>query len=139
MNYVKELDIILEGFAVKLDKSSSGVLKPDILHIDNVKQDILTKDWTEKEREIFLKTPGMLMINMNFQQFNPRKHKWIYISLSKKDYNTIEDVKELLDNICKIVNTSTNNIFEEIEKVKNKFSRKEASDVIQANPRNIWF
>ena len=132
--YVKKLEQVLYRFARNL-KENGGVVKPFLEDIEKAKIDILSKNWTEREKQNFLKTPGMLMINVDFNTFNPKKNKWIYFNFNPKNCN-IDEVDELLKNICNVINNEKHDIFKEVKKVKDEMALKKAKDMVELKVRN---
>lgn len=47
--------------------------------IDATKQHMLAKNWTREELERVGDTPGLLMINVDFDVFEPREHPWLHL------------------------------------------------------------
>ena len=136
MNYVKELEKYIERFGRNLQQNG-GVIKPFIGDIEQTKEDILSKNWKEEEICIITKTPGMLMIDIDFNKFNPRKNKWIYFNFEQK--NTEENiikVDELLKGICDIINKGEGDVFKEITKLKNSMILQKMKNIVELKPRN---
>ena len=63
--FVRDLDQELERFARKLG-DSAAVVKPFTGDIDAVRSQVLDKNWTESELLEVRNTPGLLMINQDF-------------------------------------------------------------------------
>lgn len=139
MDYVKELEKHIERFGRNL-QDNGGVIKPFIGDIEQTKNDILSKDWNKKELSIFTKTPGMLMIDIDFDNFNPRKDQWIYFNFEQQSTDEgILKVEELLKGICNIINNGKGDVFKEIKNLKNNIALKESQNLIELKPRNVWF
>jgi hypothetical protein len=81
--FVRDLDQELERFARKLG-NSAAVVKPFTGDIDAVRSQVLDKNWTENELREVTNTPGLLMINQDFDVFNPRLHPWMIINFGRR-------------------------------------------------------
>lgn len=138
INYVKELEKYLERFGRNL-QDNGGVIKPFIGDIEQTKTDILSKNWKEEERGLFNKTPGMLMIDIEFNEFDPRKNQWIYFSFEQQDTEeNILKVEELLKGIADIINKEEGDEFKKIKKLKNNMTLQKMKNTIELKPRNLW-
>lgn len=138
MNYVKELEKYIERFGRNL-QDNGGVIKPFIGDIEQTKEDILSKNWKEEEKCIFTKTPGMLMIDIDFNKFNPRKNQWIYFNFEQQNIDeNILKVEELLKGISDIINKEEVDVFKEIKKLKNNVKLQKIKNIVELKPRNLW-
>ncbi len=75
----------LESFARTIE--SKGMLvktyEPDI---EITRRQILNKSWPKRELNCFKKTPGLLILDVTFDQFNPNYHNWAYLAfVSSRD------------------------------------------------------
>lgn len=50
---------------------------------DVVSSRILSKDWIPKEKEKISKRPGLLIIDENFDEFDPQVSNWFHINLAE--------------------------------------------------------
>lgn len=139
LNYVKELEKYIERFGRNL-QDNGGVIKPFIEDIEQTKEDILSKNWNEDEKRIFTKTPGMLMIDIEFDKFNPRKNQWIYFNFEQQGNieENILKVDKLLKGICNIINSESKDAFKEIKKLRNSITLQKKKNIIELKPRNLW-
>lgn len=139
LNYVKELEKYIERFGRNLE-DNGGVIKPFKEDIEQTKNDILSKNWDEKEKSIFTKTPGMLMIDVEFDKFDPKENQWIYFNFEQQSNSeeNILKVDKLLKGICSIINKDSKDIFKEIKKIRNRITRQKGKNILELKPRNVW-
>lgn len=84
----------------------------------------MDKPWKPYRLETIKKTPGILMIDTDFNTFNPNKDNWIYFYFIrdqrfKKNIDnsfTIEEAEELFDRLSEIIAKDNGNIFEKVKK-----------------------
>ena len=81
--FARELDLELERFARNLG-NSGAVVRPFLGDIEKTKSHIFEKPWDERERKELYKTPSLLMINVDFDEFDPREHPWFLLHFSDK-------------------------------------------------------
>lgn len=146
-SFVKELDLELERFARNLGETGA-VVRPFSGDIETTKTHIMEKNWPQEEIEGLHNTPGLLMLNVDFDEFDPRKHPWIYFHLGEKlfgdeDKTKIdtekENAKSLFSAITKIVENPESDIFSEIEEHIDKISPSEFLSIIEAKPGAFGF
>lgn len=131
-DFVKELNILIYRFSE--DLSSNGlVVKTYDSCIKSVRQEILDKPWTPYRLETIKKTPGILMIDTDFNTFNPNKDNWIYFYFirdqrfkkNRGNSFTIEEAEELFNKLSEIIVNDNENVFEEVKRMLSieKFKR----------------
>lgn len=138
---VKGLEPYLERFARNLG-DKGAMVKPFIGDIPNVRDHILNKNWTRDELALVGTTPGLLMINVDFDDFDPRQHPWVHIGLWSKDPSgriQVAEVKNILENLVNIVTKSDKDIFTEAAAAKNEISVSDLADVFEAKPGIFGF
>lgn len=118
--FVKELKKILVGFARNLG-SSAALIEPFVDDISKIKQQVLNKSWSKEALCEISNTPGILMINVDFNIFNPQNDPWIYFHFGDKQINRYEDhrnIDKLLQKLANIVNDENRDIFKEAQELK---------------------
>jgi len=111
--FVRELDLELERFTRNLG-DSVPLIKSFAGDIDATRSHVLDKSWNREQRQEIVKTPGMLMINEDFDVFDPREHPWIYLYLGEKMYEGVPSayrVGELLNELALVVRDTDKDIF----------------------------
>jgi hypothetical protein len=120
-----------------LDKGA--IVKAFDKDISSVGKEVAEKfdqDYT-REKIVKYRQPGLLIVNCDFETFNPKKNDWLYISF--RDF--IEDngavkvfsLKELLDTLTTIC-LSDQNLFEEALDYMQKKSAFNAQEIIELKP-----
>ena len=138
-NFVRELNPYLERFARKLGYSAA-LVRPFSGDIESTRAQVLDKNWSESELNEILKTPGLLLINKDFESFNPQSDDWIYINLGQKIFQDSSPlVDELLGEISETIINPKVNIFSETNKILLKSSLKDAGEIFEAKPGAFGF
>lgn len=123
-DFVMELNILIERFSRELEDKGL-IVKTYDADIEKVRQDILDKPWKPNRLKVINKTPGMLMIDTDFKDFNPNKNNWLYFYFIRdqryknnreKSY-TIEEAEELFDKLAKIITQTDCNIYKEVKEM----------------------
>ena len=105
-DFVKELNILISRFSE--DLSNKGlVVKTYDTSIKKVRKEILDKPWKPYRLETIRKTPGILMIDTDFDTFNPNKNNWIY-------FYFIRDQR--FNRLSEIIVKDNGNVFEKVKK-----------------------
>lgn len=121
-DFVKELNILIERFSE--DLANKGlVVKSYNSSIRNVRKEILDKPWNPRRLETIKKTPGILMIDTEFAEFNPNKNNWIYFYFvrdqrfkkNRGNSFSIEEAEELFDKLSEIIIKGDDNIFKKVK------------------------
>lgn len=74
------LEPLLTEFARDIG-DAGALVRPFRGNVDATQHDILSKNWADRERGRIQLTPGILVIDVDFDGFNPRSHRWLHISL----------------------------------------------------------
>ena len=106
---------------------------PFVEDIKEINNNILKKNWTKNQLEIIKNTPGMLMINVKFSEFDPQKHEWIYFSLHEE--NNLKEIENLFRGLAEIVKKGDDNLFEEAFQLKQKQRVKKLANTIEVKPQ----
>lgn len=138
--FVRDLDQELERFARKLG-DSAAVVKPFIGDIDAVRSQVLDKNWTESELLEVRNTPSLLMINQDFDVFNPREHPWMIINFGhrKTDYLVALPFKGILNGIANAVLDPNEDFFVAANNLENEIRATELVNVFEAKPGIFGF
>ena len=122
-DFVKELNLLIYRFSE--DLSNKGlVVKSYDSNIKKVRQEILDKPWKSYRLKTIRKTPGILMIDTDFNTFNPDKDNWIYFYFirdqrykeNRGNSFTIEEAEKLFDKLSEIIANDNGNVFEKVKK-----------------------
>ena len=123
-DFVQELNILIERFSRDLDDKGLIVKSYDS-DIEKVRKEILDKPWNPRRVETIRKTPGILMIDTEFETFNPNKDNWLYFYFirdqrfrkNRGNSFTIEEAEELFDKLSELIVKNDSNIFKEVKKI----------------------
>ena len=58
-----------------------AVVRPFSGDVEVTRKHILDKNWTDNQRELVADTPSLLVIDQNFDDFDPSIHSWCLIRL----------------------------------------------------------
>ncbi|MBT9148503.1 MAG: hypothetical protein DDT32_02277 [Syntrophomonadaceae bacterium] len=138
--FVYDLNLELERFARKL-ADSGAVVKPFIGDIDTVRKQVLDKNWTENELREVQNTPGLLMINQDFNIFDPREHPWMIINFGRRktDYVVALPFKGILDRLADAVLNPDEDFFVAANNLENEIRATELANVFEAKPGIFGF
>lgn len=131
-DFVKELNYLIERFSRELDDKGL-IVKTYDSDIEKVRQQILDKPWPYLKRKDIQKTPGILMIDTDFKDFNPNKNNWIYFYFirdqryknNRNNEFTIEEAERLFDVLAQLIVNEDCNIYKEVKKYTRKEKRKQ--------------
>ncbi len=141
-DFVKELNILIERFSRDLEDSAL-VVKAYEGDIANVRKEILSKPWKQKDLKNIHKTPGLLMIDVDFKEFNPNQNNWIYFYFLRevRDKNnrenayTIEEAETFFIELAEVIKNTHSNLFKEVKALVAKQNIKgNAKKVIDFKP-----
>jgi hypothetical protein len=101
-----EVKAELERFARNLG-DAGALVAPFPGDVPTTQGNVLNKHWTEEERHELHETPAMLMIDTDFDAFDPRRHSWIlfHFDRSSADRTYAAKLRSLL---AKIVSATSN-------------------------------
>jgi len=138
---MKELEPYLERFARNLG-DKGAVVRPFMGDIETVRDHVLNKNWSREELAMVGTTPGLLMIDVDFDEFDPREHPWVHIGLWSNDpFGRIQakEVRGILERLVRIVRESDKNISAEAAAAKNEISASDIASVFEAKPGIFGF
>jgi hypothetical protein len=102
---VKQLNPLLSEFARALGHDMA-LVAPFDRDVQAVHQSVLAKDWPEGDLQRIVRTPGLLVIDVDFKDFNPKAHQWLHISFrdGMNEYGDVRifEVKELLEGLVSL-------------------------------------
>lgn len=137
--FMKDLDLELERLARSL-KDSGAVVKPFLGDIEQTRQSVLDKSWTEEQKKEIMKTPGLLMIEEDFNAFDPREHRWILFHLADRDgheppsANDVARYRAIFDKIAQACQQADLDPFEEARRALSQDTIRHASQIVELKP-----
>lgn len=132
MSCMKDLSLLLQRFARELGEKADLTV-PFLEDIEKTNYGILKKNWTSEQLKIIQNTPGMLMINVEFAEFDPQLNEWLYFSFQGE--NNLKGIEELLKELAEIIQKEECDIFKKAYEIKRKKLLKELSDAIEVKPQ----
>lgn len=139
--FAQELNLELERFARNLG-DNGALVRPFQGDIESSRKGILDKNWTESEKQEISKTPALLMIDKNFDTFNPKEDQWLLFNFGEKLDEGIVGTykyKEPLKAIVEAAKDDNIDIFEIAHKAKHELSINEATKIFTAKPGVFGF
>ena len=138
--FMRELELYLEKFARDL-KEAAPLWRPFKGDIERTRHEFLEKNWGPRERHEIEKTPAVLMINVDFREFDPQIHAWFHLSFGDRrdPLPAVHEVGAMLSALAKIVRESDQDIFEAANRLKNKIRLSDATRVFEAKPGAFGF
>ncbi len=127
--FMKELDLYLEKFARDL-KEAAPLWRPFKGDIERTRDEFLRKNWGARERHEIERTPAILMINVDFRDFDPQVHPWFHLSFGERfrnDLPSVREVADMLNALAKIVRDSDQDVFEAANRLKNDIKLSDAT------------
>lgn len=132
MTSMKDINLLLQRFARELGEKATLVV-PFIEDINQIKNTILSKPWTKEQLEMIQKMPGMLMIEVDFSEFDPTQNKWAYFHFDVEE-DSLKDIEKLLKKIAQIVKQGEKNLLEKVIDLQRKNTLMELNKAIELKP-----
>jgi len=140
-SFVRELDLLLERFARNL-QDDGVVIRPFLGDVESTRSDVLSKAWTEKEKKELNNTPGLLVIDKDFDEFNPREHQWFYLNLGGKIFESsvsIDKYEDVLATLIEIIANPDNDFFKEALPVVRQLKLASVAEIFEVKPEIFGF
>lgn len=137
--FARELDLRLERFARDLG-TTAALVRPFLGDIAAVRDHVLQKAWTRDELAQVTRTPALLMIDQNFDAFNPRVHPWLIVTLGHRDHpfaggrDKLEMAEALLEGLVESVGSGEEDLFGAAHQVQHEIGLGEWARVFQVRP-----
>ena len=139
--FAQELDLELERFARNLE-DSGAVVRPFTGDIETTRENVLDKEWTERQQRELHKTPSILMIDEDFDDFNPQQDSWMLLHLGGRQREGPAGAyhfREALQAIAQAVNDSGADPFDVAHDVQYEATAADAVEVFEAKPGAFGF
>jgi hypothetical protein len=139
--FARELDLELERFARNLG-DTGAVVRPFAGDIESARKSVIDKGWSDRQKRELYKTPSILMIGVDFDEFDPRQHSWILLHLGRKQYEGAPGAyhfREALQAIAEAVNDSGADPFDVAHDVQHEVTAEDAVKVFEARPGAFGF
>jgi len=139
--FARELDLELERFARNLG-DQGAVVRPFTGDIESARKSVLDKGWTEKQKRELYKTPSILMIGVDFDEFDPQQHQWMLLHLGSKQHEGAAGAyrfRKALEAIAQAVNDLGADPFDVAHDVQYEVTAADAVKVLEAKPGAFGF
>ena len=139
--FSRDFDLLLERFARNMG-DYGVVVRPFLGDIETARSHILEKPWTEHEKKELRKTPGLLVIDRDFDEFNPREHRWLYLNFGGRIYDTpvpIDEYEDILSDLAEIVSNPDSDFFKDALPVIRKLKMSGLAEIFEAKPEIFGF
>ncbi|MFH0982764.1 MAG: hypothetical protein V2A79_14670 [Planctomycetota bacterium] len=134
--FARELDLELERFARNLGHSAA-LVRPFRGDIEATRSHILHKNWTPEQHKELRRTPALLMINVDFDAFDPQEHPWFLLSFGDKMTQGLVGVYEFRDALRKLaeaVSAVNVDVFEAAHVIQHEIRLSDAAKLFEAKP-----
>jgi len=137
----RDLDQALERFARRM--GDSGVLvRPFTGDIETTRSHVLSKPWGRAELAEIGRTPGLLMIDVDFDAFDPRQHRWLYVHLGERPESTrshAEEFAEMSTKLAQAVCDAETDVFDSVRAAIHDVRLPDVAKVFEAKPGVFGF
>ena len=110
--------------------------------LETTKSHVLRKSWTDDEIQELTKTPSLLMINVDFDDFDPRKHPWILFNFGRRmtqGISGVYDLGDILAQLAQIVVEGDSDVFAAAHRIWNRVNPEDAVKVFELKPGIFGF
>ncbi len=139
--FARELNLELERFARNLGKFGA-VVRPFSGDIEHAKENILDKNWTQEQLEEVRKTPALLMIGTDFDDFDPQENQWVLFNLGSRIYEGVPGAYRFREPLASITSAVANegvDPFEVAHRAQHEIEAHDALKVFEAKPGLFGF
>lgn len=137
----RDLDQALERFARRM--GDSGVLvRPFTGDIETTRSHVLSKPWQPDELAEIGRTPGLLMIDVDFDTFDPRQHRWLFVHLGERpegNRSRAEEFAEMSTKLAQAVCDADTDVFDSVKAAIYDVRLPDVAKVFEAKPGVFGF
>jgi hypothetical protein len=127
-----DLKLEIERFARNMG-DSGVVVAPFAGDVPTTQGNVRDKHWPHESVELLYETPAMLMIDKDFDEFDPRYHPWILFHFGRGEQDAAK-FRSLLQKIAEAVTDGSKDPFKIVEKALQLEQLSSASKSIQLKP-----
>jgi hypothetical protein len=124
----------LERFARDMG-NFGAVVRPFPGDAESTRNHILDKEWNSAQQSLLSNTPAVLVIDRDFNEFNPRIHNWCLFHVESSDQGAAQ-LRSLLTNLTGAVK-SGGDPFQVIQDALLKMNLEQSKDIVGL--RLTWF
>lgn len=140
-SFAREFDLQLERFARNME-DDGVVVRPFLGDIETAKSDLLSKEWTTQEKRQFMNTPGLFVIDKDFDDFNPREDQWLYLNFDRQIYDSsvsLDEYEDILGIFAEIISNPERDFFKEALPIVRKLKLAKVAEIFEAKPSIFGF
>jgi hypothetical protein len=139
-DFVRRLEPGLERFARQLGDQGAVVraFKGDI---ENTRQHVLDKPWSNRQLRAITKTPSILMIDQDFDVFDPNEHTWVLLHFGEepRHLNATLAHETTLERLAEAVVDPETDVFGSARALVDQATLHDGVDLIEAKPGIFGF
>ena len=90
----------LERFARQL-QSEGALVRPFTGDVEATRRQVLDKRWTRSARREIRSTPSLLMIDHDFDTFDPEEHRWLQVKIPLRGRE--EETGRMLEDLARLI------------------------------------
>ena len=140
-SFSRDFDLLLERFARNI-RDEGVVVRPFLGDIEKAKGDVLSKHWTPKQLRELQKTPGLLVIDKDFDEFDPQEHQWLYLNFGGRVYDSpvrIDEYQDILASLAEIVANPESDFFKDAVPIIRQLKLESFAEIFEAKPSVFGF
>lgn len=130
----------LERFARNLG-DKGALVRPFLGDVETVRVEVHDKPWSAAELEEVRKTPAILMIDRDFDQFSPREHPWFLLHFGRRAASMPDErlFRSILGELVDVVKDPSVNVFEAAAQARHEITAADVVKVFEAKPSLFGF
>lgn len=139
--FARELNLELERFARNLG-DSGAVVRSFSGDIEQTRKGVLQKNWKPEQLDEIGKTPSLLMIGTDFDEFDPQEHPWVLFNLGSRIYEGVPGAYRFREPLAAITAAVANegaDPFEVAHRAQHEIEARDALKVFEAKPGLFGF
>lgn len=139
--FARDLDLYLERFSRRVG-NSAALVRPFVGDIETVRQQVLEMPWSDRELQEIRKTPALLMIDQDFDSFDPREHPWMVINFGRRKTEIVPEAslfENTFDELIKVVLDANEDFFTAAHNLKYEIKGTEFAEIFEAKPGLFGF
>lgn len=140
-SFSRDFDLLLERFARNM-RDEGVVVRPFLGDVERARGDVLSKHWTPRQLKEFEKTPGLLVIDKDFDEFDPQKHQWLYLNFGGRVYDSpirIDEYQDILASLAEIIADAEGDFFKDTMPVIRQLKLESFAEIFEAKPEIFGF
>lgn len=140
-SFTHELMLLLERFDRNLE-GHGAIVRPFVDDIHDATFHLMQKPWPGNEINYLANTPGLLMINTSFDDFDPRIHPWLHVHFGHRYEEGLPGAsafRKPLAQLVELVKHSEEDVFQQAHSVMSEFQLSDVGSIFEAKPGIFGF